>query len=37
MFNEKEHPRDDSGKFAEKSASDLKSELMQELPEQDAS
>ena len=37
MFNEKEHPRDNTGKFSEKSASDLKSELMQELPEQDSS
>ena len=37
MFNEKEHPRDNAGKFSEKSASDLKSELMQELPEQDSS
>lgn len=32
MFNERDHPRDRDGKFAEKSASELKSELAQEIP-----
>lgn len=36
MFDEKDHPRDSGGKFTEKSASELKYELMQELPSQTA-
>lgn len=32
MFNERDHPRDKGGKFTEKSAGELKSALMQELP-----
>lgn len=32
MFKEEAHPRDENGKFTDKSASELKLELMQELP-----
>lgn len=32
MFDENKHPRDSGGKFTEKSASELKEELVQELP-----
>lgn len=35
-FDESKHLRDSDGKFAEKSASELSSELAQELPRQDA-
>lgn len=36
MFDENKHPRDNGGKFTEKSASDLKFELAQEWPKRDA-
>ena len=36
MFDENKHPRDSGGKFTEKSASELKSELEQEWPKRDA-
>lgn len=35
VWNESAHPRDKDGKFSDKSASELKSELMRELPEKE--